>query len=374
MRYFLIAGEPSGDLHASYLMEKLKEVDKNAVFSFVGGDLMIKQDGHLVMHYKNLAIMGIMDVIKRIHTIKKKFDFCVKQIISDKPDVVILVDYPGFNLRIAKFAKKKGFKVFYYISPKIWARNEKRIRIIKKYIDRLYVIFPFEIDYYKKFNYPVIYKGNPLVDYVDFNKSKNLSFEQFCKKNNLESKPIIAVLPGSRITEVKRILSKILSTLGNNYPDFQIVIAGVSNIDTIVYEKIVKNFKCRILYNQTYDILNFAYIAIVASGTATLETALFKVPQVVCYYLDKFTYILARQIVKVKYISLVNLLLNEPLVKELIQENMNSSILRNEIDKLLFDDGYRNKILEGYDKIEHILENPGVSYRIAEDMYYSIIK
>jgi lipid-A-disaccharide synthase len=370
MKYFLIAGEASGDLHGSNLMKGLIEVDNEAEFRFWGGDLMEKVGGELQMHYKDTAFMGLLTVILNLKTIFSNLAKCKQDILDFSPDVIILIDYPGFNLRIAQFAKQNNIKVFYYISPKIWAWKESRIKKIKAFVDKMYVIFPFEKDFYKKHKYPVEFAGNPLVDAIDKRENKEESFETFIKRNNLPSKPIIAILPGSRKQEISYILPLMLN-IKKHYPKHQFVIAAASAIDQEFYDSIINIEDVSKLYNETYEILQQSEAALVTSGTATLETALLNIPQIVCY---KFRgggafYNFAKLFLKVPYISLVNLIMNHEIVKELVQQYFTEKNVKNELDQILFNTDYRNKMYADYEELRSKVGSPEASKRFASLMY-----
>ncbi len=368
MKYYLIAGEASGDLHGSNLMKGLKKVDPDAEFRFWGGDLMQQQGGHLVKHYKETAIMGFLEVVLNLRKINAFFKICKKDIFYYQPDVLILIDYPGFNLRMAEFAKSKGIKVYYYISPKIWAWKESRITKIKAFVDRMFVIFPFEVDYFKKHNYPVDYAGNPLMDAVQEKIDEDVSFDEFINNNGLENRPVIAILAGSRKQEIDRNLGIMLKIIPY-YKNYQFVIAAAPSIDPDYYNKFVLGNKVKVVFNQTYDVLKHSDAALVTSGTATLETALFNVPQVVCYRAGNVSYFIAKQFVKIKYISLVNLIMDAEIVKELIQFEMNPQMIKTELNKILFDIDYRQAMLDNYKKLRIKLGDTGASERVAKLLY-----
>lgn len=362
MKYYLIAGERSGDLHASNLIKSLKNLDSKAEFRFLGGEQMqAANDGKgLYRHYHEISFMLITEVVKNIRTIFKNLDACIADINSFQPNVIILVDFSGFNMRVAAKAKKKGFKVFYYISPKLWAWNQKRAYKVKRLIDRMFVIMPFEEEFYKKFNYQVDYVGNPILDAIhDFIPSSN-----FRIKHQLDERPIIAILPGSRKQEVSNMLSQMME-LPALYPQYQFVIAAVPNLDDNFY-KTYRDSGILIVLNETYNLLSNAHAALVTSGTATLETALFDVPQVVCYKTNWITYQIVKQLVKVKYISLVNLIANKQVVKELIQNDFNKEKLIHEFELITNDGNPRKAILEGYDKLKITLGAPGASERTGK--------
>lgn len=370
MKYYLIVGEASGDLHASNLMRALKEQDAGASFRFFGGDLMSAVGGTRVKHYKELAYMGFIPVLLHLRTIFKNMDLCEKDIVDWNPDVVILVDYPGFNLKIAEYVKKHtDIPVYYYISPKIWAWKEYRIKNIKRDVDELFSILPFEVDFFKGHDYPIHYVGNPCVDAVDAFRKTNLeSFDEFVKENSLPDKPIIALLAGSRKQEIKDNLPDMLEAAKPFVDDYQLVLAGAPSIDPAYYRKYIgTDIPVRIVFGQTYRLLSQAKVALVTSGTATLETALFRVPQVVCYYtpVGKLISFLRHHILKVKYISLVNLVANREVVRELVADTMTITNVRAELDALLNKENVRNKMLLEYDRMIQILGPAGASYQAA---------
>ena len=373
MKYYLIVGEASGDLHASNLMRALKEKDPDADFRFFGGDLMSAVGGTRVKHYKELAYMGFIPVLLHLRTIFKNMDRCKADIVEWNPDVVILVDYPGFNLKIAEYVKKHtSIPVYYYISPKIWAWKEYRIKNIKRDVDELFSILPFEIDFFKGHQYPIHYVGNPCVDAVDaFQKAHAESFDDFIKDNGLSDKPIIALLAGSRKQEIKDNLPDMLEAAKPFVGAYQLVLAGAPGIDPAYYEKYVgQEIPVQIIFGQTYRLLQQAKAALVTSGTATLETALFHVPQAVCYYtpVGKLISFLRRHILKVKYISLVNLVANREVVKELVADTMTVANVRSELDALLNDAEYRGRMLQEYDRMIKILGPAGASHQAASKM------
>ncbi|MFK7983724.1 MAG: lipid-A-disaccharide synthase [Saprospiraceae bacterium] len=364
MKYYLIAGEASGDLHASNLIKALNQEDSAAQFRCWGGDLMQQAGGELVKHYRDLAFMGIWEVVKNLKTIRQNFAFCEKDISDYQPDVLILIDYSGFNLRIAKWAKTAGFKVFYYISPQVWASRQSRVKKIKKYVDRMFVILPFEKDFYQQFGMEVDYVGHPLLDAI-----RNFKSNALC--SNKDGKSIIALLPGSRKQEIKAVL-KIMLTTVKAFPAYQFVIAAAPAIPTSFYQKIIQaaklsNHHISLVHNQTYPLLHKAKAAIVTSGTATLETALFEVPQVVCYKGNWLTYQIVKRIIKVPYISLVNLIANRPLVKELIQNELTAAALEKELSLILKVE--KALVLKAaYRQIKEKLGNAGASQKAAKLM------
>lgn len=373
MKYYLIVGEASGDLHASNLMRALKELDKEADFRFFGGDLMSEVGGTRVKHYKELAYMGFIPVLLHLRTIFKNMDICKADIVQWNPDVVVLVDYPGFNLKVAEYLKKHtSIPVYYYISPKIWAWKEFRIKNIKRDVDELFSILPFEVPFFKGHQYPIHYVGNPCVDAVDnFRKEQKESLEDYVQDNGLEDKPIIALLAGSRKQEIKDNLPIMLEAAKEFVDRYQLVLAGAPSMDVASYQKYLReDVPVKIVFGQTYRLLQQADAALVTSGTATLETALFRVPQVVCYYvaMGKLISWLRRKILKVKYISLVNLVADKEIVRELVADGMTVSNVKNELDALLNNAAYRNQMLAEYDRMIHILGPSGASRRAASKM------
>lgn len=373
MKYYLIVGEASGDLHASNLMRALKERDSQADFRFFGGDLMQAVGGTLVKHYRDLAYMGFIPVLLHLRTIFRNMDFCKKDIVDWQPDVVILVDYPGFNLKIAEFVKKHtDIPVYYYISPKIWAWKEYRIKNIKRDVDELFSILPFEVDFFKGHQYPIHYVGNPCVDAVDaFQKTNQETWPEFIKANGLVDKPVIALLAGSRKQEIKDNLPDMLEAAKPFVDKFQLVLAGAPGIEPSYYQQYIgAEVPVKIVFGQTYRLLSQSKVALVTSGTATLETALFRVPQVVCYYIamGKVVSFLRRHILKVKYISLVNLVANKEVVRELVADTMTVANVRSELDALLNDANYRDTMLDEYDRMIKILGPAGASHQAASKM------
>ncbi|WP_439559299.1 lipid-A-disaccharide synthase [Dyadobacter sp.] len=361
MKYYLVAGERSGDLHGSNLIRGIKENDPAAEFRGWGGDLMQAEGLDLVTHYKDTAFMGFLEVIKNLRTISGFLKKCKADIISYQPDALILIDYPGFNLRIAAFAKKKGIKVFYYISPKVWAWNQKRAWKIKQNVDHMFVIFPFEIDFYKKFDYKVDYVGNPLMDAISTFKPD----PDFKTKNNIGTKPVIALLPGSRKQEILGMLDVMLS-IQPQFPEYQFVIAGVKNLPAELYAKADLSGKSVVVYESTYDLLHIAAAALVTSGTATLETALFKVPEVVCYKTSGISYAIAKRLIRVPFISLVNLIMDKEVVRELIQDELNERLLADELRSILPGGAKREIQLKDYQVLGDKVGGPGASQRAGK--------
>lgn len=370
MKYYLVVGEASGDLHASNLMKSLKIADKDAEFRFFGGDLMQSVGGTLVKHYKELAFMGFIPVLLNLRTIFRNMDICRKDMTEWRPDVVILVDYPGFNLKIAKYVKTKlKVPVYYYISPKIWAWKTYRIRDVKKYVDKMFSILPFETDFYQQHDFPVYYVGNPTVDAVAERELADESPQAFRTANALTQQPVIAVLPGSRRQEIKDNLPDMLKAIAA-FPDYQTVIAGAPGIDPDYYRQYTGNSPVKIVFNQTYRLLKQADAALVTSGTATLETSLFRTPQLVCYQtpIKHIVSFVFETFFHVKYISLVNLIADRTIVKELFARYFSSDSIRKELDRILHDKDYRQRMLDGYDEVINILGRPGASQRAAELM------
>lgn len=369
MRYYIISGEASGDLHASNLMKGLQRIDVNAEFRFWGGDLMEAVGGTLVKHYRELAFMGFLEVVMNLRTISKNLNFCKKDISEFNPDVLIFIDYPGFNLRIAKWAKAKQYKTHYYISPQIWAWKENRIKAIKRDVDALYVILPFEKAFYEdKHGFPVHFVGHPLIDAIS--DRRQVDEFAFRATYGLSEKPIVALLPGSRKQEIKKILSVMLS-LVDNYPSHQFVIAGAPGQDYQFYQQFIRKSNVHFISNKTYDLLSVATAALVTSGTATLETALFKVPQVVCYKGGWLSYQIGKRLVNLEYISLVNLILNKTAVSELIQDDFNHSRLKLELDNIL-DPYERTKFFIDYYELEKVLGGKGASDKTAQLIYNAL--
>ncbi len=376
MRYYLIAGEASGDLHASNLMAALKEKDSAAEFRFLGGDLMKQQGGVLVKHYREMAFMGFIPVLLNIRTILRNLKMCEDDIRLYHPDVVILVDYPGFNLKIAKFVKTQlRLPVHYYISPKIWAWKQYRIQDFRRYVDKMFCILPFEPEFFRKLKYEVDYVGNPSVDSVaDFKASHPFDRDAFLHAASLEDKPILAILAGSRKQEIRDNLPTMLS-VASRYPDFQLIIAGAPGIDSAYYEQYMAGYRVRIMFNRTYDILQYSHAALVTSGTATLETALFRVPQVVCYYTraGRLATFIFRHFFHVPYISLVNLIGKREIVQELFAARFDEREIDAELRRILLDAGYRRKMMEGYDDVIRLLGNPGAAGKAAEGIIKALM-
>lgn len=369
-KFYIIAGEPSGDLHASNLMQAILDERSNTDFRFWGGEKMNAIQKGMAKHIKDLAFMGFLEVVLNLRTILRNISFCKKDILAYQPDALILVDYPGFNLRIAKWAKKHDIKVYYYISPQIWAWKQNRVYKIKELVDRMYVILPFEKDFYKRFDFDVEYVGHPLLDEIakfDFSDSR-LSF---LERNQLDNRAIIAVLPGSRKQEVSVKLPIMLAAV-KGYVNHQIIVAGAPTLSKEFYASIDDSVS--VIFNETYEIMANARAAIVTSGTATLEAALFKVPEVICYKGSNISYSIAKRLIKVKYISLVNLILDQEVVKELIQHECTSENIQLELDKIINDENYRQMLIDKYNELEEMLGGGGASKKVAQSLFKTLSK
>lgn len=374
MRYFLIAGEASGDLHASNLMHALKKQDADAEFCFLGGDLMQSVGGTLVKHYREMAYMGVIPVVLHARTILRNMKICKEAIRNFKPDVVILVDYPGFNLKIAKFVKKElHYPVYYYISPKIWAWKKYRIHSFRKYVDRMFCILPFEKEFYQELNYSIDYVGNPSVDSVALYREQKQT-DTFIEDNQLSRKPILALLAGSRRQEIKKNLPTMID-VASAYTDYQCVISGAPGLELEDYKEYLGQRNIPIIFDQTYALLEHSNAALVTSGTATLETALFRVPQVVCYHFGggKLVNFIFRNFFHTPYISLVNLIAGREVVQELFGAKFTSKQVADELSKILYNADYRNEMLAGYDSVIRILGKSGASERTADLIIQSLI-
>lgn len=364
MKLYIIAGEPSGDLHGSNLIKALKKQRNDIKIRCWGGDLMEEAGATLVKHYRDLAFMGFAEVLMNLKTILGNLRFCKRDILEFRPDAIILIDYPGFNLRIAQWAKQQGIRVFYYISPQIWAWKENRIHTIKKSVDKMFVVLPFEKSFYRKHHYEVEFVGHPLLDVI---ASRKKDFPLFIQENILPDKPIVALLPGSRKQEIKSMLPTMLS-VQKSFPEFQFIIAGAPGQTLDFYRQFIGESKIPILFGKTYKILEHASVGIVTSGTATLEAGLFSLPQVVCYKGNSISYSIAKRLVKVKYISLVNLILDKQAVKELIQQEMNSKQVIKELELLLFNEERKKQLADDYTHLQKILGGGGASERTANEM------
>ncbi len=366
MKYYIIAGEASGDLHGAGLMRQLSIEDPAAEFRVWGGDLMEQQRGTLVKHYRDLAFMGFVEVISNLRTVLRNIRFCKNDILTWKPDVVVLIDYPGFNLRIAAFAASHKIPVYYYISPQIWAWKKSRVKQIKKYVTRMFVILPFEKDFYQKYGVDVDYVGHPLLDALQREKLNFHNPADFRALHNLDRRLIIAVLPGSRKQEIGSMLPLMLSA-ASAFPQYQFVVAGAPSIDAEFYKQAARGAQYKIIFGATHDLLHNAWAGLVTSGTATLETALLDVPQVVCYRGNALSFEIAKRIVDIKYISLVNLIMDRPVVKELIQSEATQGNIIKEL-KMLLDHAHRKAILEAYKSLREKLGNTGASKITAKLM------
>ena len=368
MKYYIIAGEASGDLYGSNLIKEIKKIDSKSTFRAWGGDLMNLEDVKLVRHYKDHNYMGFAEVIWNLRTILKNITFCKEDIKKYNPDALILIDFPGFNMRIAKYFNKSSFPILYYIAPQVWAWKEKRVELIKKYVDSLYVILPFEKEFFKKHGIETTYHGHPLLEHIiNFKKDKSTPKLDFIKTNNLNPKrPIIALIPGSRKQEIIKKLPIMLNAVSSYSENYNIVIAGM-NMHKAIYQSISYNYNVNIVYEDTYNLLNLSSFALVTSGTATLETAFFNVPQVVCYKANWISYSIAKSLVKIKFISLVNLILDYESVKELIQNDLNNIKLKEELRKII-NMSHSNSIKNDYKKLISKCKGEDVSKNIAQSM------
>jgi lipid-A-disaccharide synthase len=360
MKYYLVAGEASGDLHGANLIRALKVADPNAEFRYFGGDKMQEEGGTLVKHYSDMAFMGFTEVVLNLNTILRNMKTCKRDILAYQPDALILIDFPGFNLKIAEFAKNKGIKVCYYISPKVWAWNQKRVLRIKKVVDKMFCILPFEVAFYKGWDMEIDYVGNPLLDEI----TRFTPNPEFLEQHKLQGKKIIALLPGSRKQEIERLLPVMLSTT-TQFSEYQFVIAGAPGFEPAYYAQFNGGNAVSLVFGQTYNLLHHAHAAIVASGTATLETALFKVPQVVVYKGGTISIAIARMVVKIKFISLVNLIMDKKVVTELIQEDCNTNLLSSTLGDIL-EGPVRDRMLLDYNALADVMGSPGASERTAE--------
>jgi lipid-A-disaccharide synthase len=371
MKYYIIAGEASGDLHASGLMRELGKLDADASFRCWGGDLMEAAGGILVKHYRELAFMGFAEVLANIRTIMQNFRFCRRDLLSFGPDVLILVDYPGFNLRMAKFAARHGIRVFYYISPQIWAWKRSRVHAIKRYVERMYVILPFEKDFYSRYDYEVDFVGHPLLDVVDALPGNRLANIPPAAGN--DERPLVAILPGSRKQEIGKMLPVMLQASAH-FPACRFVIAAAPSVPQQLYSEIIGTRDVEVVSGRMHQLLKQAHAAMVTSGTATLETALIGVPEVVCYKGGMLSYFIARRLVHVKYISLVNLIMDREVVKELIQGDFNEKTLTRELSRLINDTACRSEMHAGMQQLRAVLGGPGASAKTAALMHARLLK
>ena len=368
-KYYIISGEPSGDLHASNMMKELLLLDSTIEFRFWGGDLMEKVAHQKpTKHIKDLAFMGFVEVVKNIRTIFKNISFCKQDILQYKPDVLILVDYPGFNLRIADWAKTQNIRVLYYVSPTIWAWKENRVEIVKRACEKMFVILPFEVAVYKKLGYEADYVGHPLLDAIEQEKPNLPTRDQFITTNQLDNRPIIAVLPGSRKQEIHLMFSIMLDVV-DEFKEYQFVIAGTTNLPKEAYQPALDR-NVKVVFNQTYALMHHAHAGIIKSGTSTLESALFRLPQVVCYKGGAVSYAIARMVVgdRVKYIALPNLIMDKPVVKELIQSDLTTANLKEELNRIISGKAREEMLLE-YDTLIALLGNSGASKKVATAIY-----
>lgn len=368
MKYFLIAGEASGDLHASNLMASIKKNDPQAEFCLLGGDLMAAQGGEMVRHYKDMAFMGFIPVLMHARTVLGNIKQCKQSILEYKPDALILIDYPSFNLKMAQFVKENlpGVPVYYYISPKLWAWKEYRLKSIRQYVDKVFSILPFEVKWFADRGYQVDFVGNPCVDAVEGRSCKGESRVVFNERNQLDNRPIMALLAGSRMQEIKSSLPIMLES-ASRYPDYQLVVAGAPSIEATVYDELLAPYKARVVYNQTYELLQQSELAVVTSGTATLETALLRVPQVVVYKMSGgwLFHRFLELFIRVPYISLVNLIADKWLVKELVIEDFTVKKLCAEIDRLRTQ-AYHDQVMRGYDELIELLGHGSASQKAAQ--------
>lgn len=373
MKYYIIAGEASGDLHGHNLMKALKAQDSEADIRFWGGDMMLGVGGTMVKHIRELAIMGFVEVVANLPTVLSNLKLCKQDILDFNPDAVIFIDYPGFNLRIAKFTRKHGFKNFYYISPQVWAWKKGRIKTMRKVLDKMFVILPFEKTFYDKHNVEnVEYVGHPLLDAVgDFKSTHSVS--DFRQRHHLDARPIIALMPGSRKMELKKMMPH-MASLAKNHPEYNFVIAGMTLLGDSFYKPFLTSDNVTLVYDQTYDLLQESYAGVITSGTATLEAALFHLPEVVVYRANALTVAMAKRFAKVKYISLVNLIADKQVVRELIQDDLNKNELETEFSKITKDDNIRKEMLDEYGGIETKLGSSGVSARTANSILQTLRK
>ncbi len=369
MRYYLIAGEASGDLHGANLMKGILKADPEAQFRFWGGDRMAEVGGAegLAKHYKQTSFFGVADVLKHLRTIFSQLDECKRDVDNFAPDVLILIDYPGFNFKMARYAHSKGIRTFYYISPKVWAWKERRVEMIRKWVDRLFIIFPFEMEYFRQRGIEAIYEGNPIMDSIAQRLESVPEREEFCRENGLDGRPIVALLAGSRKNEIKKNLAFMVA-LSKVHPEWQFVVAGVSWLDGKLYEGFLEGSEVKFVKDRTYELLKYSAAAVVCSGTATLETALIGTPEVVCYRMDEFSYRVARAFVKIGFISLVNIIMNREVVRELIQHDMTVAKASEELQAIVAGGGKHQKMMEDYADLQEIVGGAGASDRFAARM------
>ena len=369
MKYYIIAGEASGDLHGSNLMKGILKADPEAQFRFWGGDRMAEVGGreNLAKHYKQTSFFGVTEIIRNLRTILSQLAECQKDLAEFAPDVLICIDYPGFNFKMAKFAHQRGIRTFYYISPKVWAWKERRVELIRKYVDRLFIIFPFEMDYFRQRGIEAIYEGNPLMDSIAQTLSTLPSKEEFWRENRLDERPVVALLAGSRRSEIKKNMGFMVA-LAKEHPEWQFVVAGVSWLSGELYEEFTAGSNVKVLTDKTYGLLKYASAAVVCSGTATLETALIGTPEVVCYRMDEFSYRVARIFVKIGFISLVNIIMGREVVRELIQHDMTIENASEELRAIVEGGGKHQKMMNDYSELRAIVGGEGASERFAARM------
>ena len=369
MKYYIIAGEASGDLHGSNLMKGILKADPEAQFRFWGGDRMAEVGGreNLAKHYKQTSFFGVTEIIRNLRTILSQLAECQKDLAEFAPDVLICIDYPGFNFKMAKFAHQRGIRTFYYISPKVWAWKERRVEQIRKYVDRLFIIFPFEIEYFKKRGIETIYEGNPIMDSIAQTLAQLPSKEQFVAENGLDSRPIVALLAGSRKSEIRRNM-EFMVAISKAHPEWQFVVAGVSWQPAELYESFVEGSDIKVLTDKTYGLLKYSSAAVVCSGTATLETALIGTPEVVCYRMDEFSYRVARLFVKIGWISLVNIIMDRTVVRELIQHDMTVENASAELAAIMEGGAKHAQMMADYNQLQQIVGGEGASDRFAARM------
>lgn len=369
MKYYIIAGEASGDLHGSNLMKGILKADPEAQFRFWGGDKMAEVGGreNLAKHYKDTSFFGVSEVLRNLRTIFSQLSECKRDLMAFQPDVLICIDYPGFNFKMAKFAHSQGIRTFYYISPKVWAWKERRVERIRKYVDKLFIIFPFEVEYFRGKGIEAIYEGNPLVDSIAQRLRTIAPREEFLAENGLDSRPLVALLAGSRKSEIQRNMGFMVA-LSKAHPEWQFAVAGVSWIDEELYKVAIKDSDVKVLTDKTYELLKYADAAVVCSGTATLETALIGTPEIVCYRMDEFSYRVARAFVKIGFISLVNIIMGRKVVRELIQHDMTVENASEELQAIMEGGSKHSKMMADYAELCAIVGGEGASDRFAARM------
>lgn len=369
MKYYLIAGEASGDLHGSNLMKGLLKADPDAQFRFWGGDRMAEVGGreNLAKHYRQTSFFGVSEILCNLRTILSQLSECQRDVVAYQPDVLICIDYPGFNFKMAKFAHEQGIRTFYYISPKVWAWKERRVERIRKYVDRLFIIFPFEVEYFQKKGIEAIYEGNPIVDSIAQTLATLPNESEFRRENGLDERPIVALLAGSRKSEIGRNLH-FMAALAEAHKEWQFVVAGVSWQPEELYKNLLGDSPVKVLTDKTYGLLKYSAAAVVCSGTATLETALIGTPEVVCYRMDEFSYRVARAFVKIGFISLVNIIMGREVVRELIQHDMTVENASEELQKIIEGGAKHDRMMADYAELQAIVGSEGASDRFAARM------